>query len=309
MTKKALHYTAEQQAIIEHSSGHALVNAVPGSGKTESLVARIAYLLEQKVDPRSIKVIMYNKSAATDFQRRLSGVVPPTMTLPDIRTFHSQGYEIIERLSGVLNLQSWELETNPRVSRALCRQVLKKHQQADDLAAVDTLQSIITAVKSRYDKQPTYQGRQDCDEMQWFHTFETLRKERQIRFFADLLYDSMALLDKHPELAVLFQTTYQHIIVDEYQDSNQCQQQLLKRLAGTKASMMVVGDVNQTIYEFIGSDPTIMLEQFDQDFTDARHYSLSRTFRFGSTLAKMANHLIANNKTRFRIECLPASKN
>ena len=91
--------TAEQRAVVEHGAGHARVSAVAGAGKTTTLVARVLHLLEQGVPAQRILVLMFNRSAREDFQRRLIEMAPTGQRLPDVRTFHSLGHRLTQSLT------------------------------------------------------------------------------------------------------------------------------------------------------------------------------------------------------------------
>ncbi|MGO2580987.1 MAG: UvrD-helicase domain-containing protein, partial [Halomonas sp.] len=91
--------TAEQQAVVNHSTGHARVAAVAGAGKTTTMAARVLYLLASGVPSKRILVLMFNRSAKDDFQRRLASMAPAGQVLPDVRTFHSLGHRLTQSLS------------------------------------------------------------------------------------------------------------------------------------------------------------------------------------------------------------------
>ena len=111
------------------------------------------------------------------------------------------------------------------------------------------------------------------------------------------------------ELAAWVTDRVDHIIVDEYQDINESQQQLLKILAGSRAKVMVVGDVDQCIYEWRGARPEYITTRFQLDFPNPENYQLSYTFRYGHQLSLAANHLIAGNKKRDRKLCISHETN
>ena len=111
------------------------------------------------------------------------------------------------------------------------------------------------------------------------------------------------------ELAAWVADRVEHIIVDEYQDINEAQQQLLKILAGKRARVMVVGDVDQCIYEWRGARPEYITSRFQLDFPKPDNYQLSYTFRYGHQLSLAANHLIAGNRKRDQKLCISHETN
>lgn len=90
--------TAEQQAVVHHREGHARVAAVAGAGKTTTMAARVLHLLGSGVSPKRMLVLMFNRSAKDDFQRRLASMAPAGQPLPDVRTFHSLGHRLTQSL-------------------------------------------------------------------------------------------------------------------------------------------------------------------------------------------------------------------
>jgi DNA helicase II / ATP-dependent DNA helicase PcrA len=114
-----------------------------------------------------------------------------------------------------------------------------------------------------------------------FELFEKIRYQQKIRFYADLIHEPLLAMRADPALAAWVADRVEHIIVDEYQDINEAQQQLLKILAGKRAKVMVVGDVDQCIYEWRGAQPEYITSRFQQDFPGPANYLLSFTFRYG----------------------------
>ena len=309
--------TAEQQQVIAHPSGHARVVAVAGAGKTTTLTHFIAARLQQGVSPRRMLVLMYNRSAREDFERKLQHLLPQ-QPLPEVRTFHSLGLRIYQRLiaQGVLPpfqgkpLSDGEME--PVVWRML-------QQLADD----DTRQDILSQRKKWVEPALGFidlvkSGLQTPAEVfeqlelppqcqmfvELFDQFEDWRRQQRRITYADMLYDPVMAFVYQPEIAAQFGGHMQWILVDEYQDINAIQQKLLEILYGGRGSVMVIGDPDQTIYEFRGSKPEFIVHGFDQQMQQVSRYQLPHTFRYGHQLALLANHLISHNSEREPVLCL-----
>jgi DNA helicase-2/ATP-dependent DNA helicase PcrA len=137
-----------------------------------------------------------------------------------------------------------------------------------------------------------------------YELFEKVRRERKIRFYADLIHEPLMAMLADGELTSWVTDRVEHIIVDEYQDINEAQQQLLKILAGSRAKVMVVGDVDQCIYEWRGARPEYITTRFQVDFPNPENYQLSYTFRYGHQLSLAANHLISGNRKRDQKLCI-----
>jgi len=309
--------TQEQQAVITHQQGHARVRAVAGSGKTTTLVERVLYLLRQGVAAKRLLVVMYNRAAREDFINKLQHRAQQIKTteglqlnLPDVRTFHSLGHRLTQTFCrwGVLETRQLQQEEwmVDRLTRQALTQLAEEQQQEAQTwleeDALDAFKSFCTLVKSGLsDAQLVFETLDTTANQkhfpQAFEQLEQLLKEQRLMFFDDLLWRPLKVLNKQPELLKRLQGFLDYLIVDEYQDINEVQQALIKALAG-EAQVMVVGDIDQCIYEWRGARPEYMLRRFQQDFKQVQDYPLTHTFRFGHSLALAANQAINHNQER-----------
>ncbi|MCW4148275.1 ATP-dependent helicase [Halomonas sp. 18H] len=314
--------TAEQQAVIHHDEGHARVAAVAGAGKTTTMAARVHYLLGSGVPPKRILVLMFNRSAREDFQRRLASMAPSGQALPDVRTFHSLGHRLTQSLCrwGVLAPRrllsaEWQLE---RLLRQASLNVLSDAVERRDAALegdrLETLAHFCGLVKAEMMAPEALFERLNYDPdtdyfPAAFNEAERLLQSEGVMTYADLLYRPLQAIEADSALRSRVEGFLDHVIIDEYQDINAAQQRLLAVLAGKRASVMAVGDANQCIYEWRGARPDTMLENFTTTFGEATDYPLSTTFRHGHALALAANHAIAANQRRPDQLCLAATHN
>lgn len=309
--------TCEQNQVATHKSGHAKVVACPGSGKTETMLYRVHYLLSHGVDPTRLMVVMFNRAAKEGFDRRLKSVCSEFIKLPEIRTFHSLGLTISKRLVNAGLLSPATLITDEGVVIQMCRQAIRSADpepaphllnDPDTLEAfkqfVDIVKSGLAAPAVVFDElglRADYKFFLDA-----FDKLEQQRKRNKQRTFADLIYDPVKLLVRSPEAVALIKDRFQNIIVDEYQDTSAIQQEMIKIIAGTRADVMVIGDLDQCIYEFRGAKPEFIRTGFERDFPSVQRYTLSRTFRYGPRLAITSNYLISKNKERDLTLCVSA---
>lgn len=309
--------TQEQQAVITHQQGHARVRAVAGSGKTTTLVERVVHLLRQGAPAKRILVVMYNRAAREDFigklQRRASEIKTTEgiqLQLPDVRTFHSLGHRLTQTFCRWSVLKPRQLQQEEwmvdRITRQALTQLAEQQGQAVQAwleeDALDAFKSFCTLVKSGLsDAQDVFEALDTTANQkhfpQAFEKLEEILAEQRLMFFDDLLWRPLKVLNKQPELLKRLQGFLDYLIVDEYQDINEVQQALLKSLAGA-AQVMVVGDIDQCIYEWRGARPEYMLRRFQQDFMQVQDYPLTHTFRFGHSLALAANQAITHNLER-----------
>ena len=312
-----MNLTDEQLRIINHAGGHARVSAVAGSGKTTTMVARVGQLLQQGVSANQIMVLMFNKSARDSFaetmQQRLAATA---LQLPEVRTFHALGMRLVNSFTRRGALPGYTLVTEEFVQEKLARQVANEvyRQEQDNggwlagdaieefLTFIDRVKSTVTEAAEVY-KKLNLSTR--CSYfVKAYELFEKVRRERKIRFYADLIHEPLMAMLADDELATWVTDRVEHVIVDEYQDINEAQQQLLKILAGSRAKVMVVGDVDQCIYEWRGAKPEYITTRFQIDFPQPENYQLSFTFRYGHQLSLAANHLISGNRKRDQKLCI-----
>ncbi len=314
--------TGEQEDIIRHSSGHARVSAVAGSGKTTAMIGRVGHLLRQGIAPDKILVLMFNRSARVVFAERLHRSLQGTgLRPPSVRTFHSLGLRLVESFTAKQHLPRYQLVTEEFQLERLAREAMKKYATKADgdeswssKEGIEGFQLFIAMVKADVAAPQEVFAACGFEEQLSYYigaykTFESLRKATQVRFYQDLIHEPVMAMQQQQELADWVADNVDHIIVDEYQDINEVQQQLLVRIAGQRAQVMVVGDVDQCIYEWRGAKPEYIVSRFARDFPRPTTYTLSYSFRYGHRLALAANHLIANNRLRDRKLCLAWPQN
>lgn len=306
---KAYKPTEEQRAVIEHEGSHALVNAVAGAGKSTTLVEHIARRVQLGADPRRIIAIQYNKSAQVSMQHklkeRLEGV-----DAPQARTFHSIGNAMLKRLVELGAMPAAKFESDPSVAADLQRRAIRAAWKAsygsDAYPSQDQIEGFsqfVTRVKA--DVRPAADvfragGYQiDCQAyIPAIAGLDQLASERRIYFFDDMLAATYQCLLAHPELWSHFRDRLDFVAIDEFQDINPVQYALLFGIVGQRAECMAIGDPDQAIYSFRGSDPVFINDHFLRDYEGASVYRLTNTFRYGHETALIANHIITNNTLR-----------
>lgn len=300
-------YTKEQLAVIHHEGGHAVVAAVAGSGKTETLIGRVRHLLRDS-NPQQIAVVMFNKDAAQSFRDRFQRAVRGTA--PEIRTFNSMGNKIINRFVQIGLLPDAEIIEKDfrrtRMAKVALTQAFKKlngDELDPDKELVDGFINFLLLVKSDTHSPEEvfvagkYAKAADCYP-DAFKRFEKERNNRKWRFFEDQVYDPVKMMLRQIDSQRYVSDKVDFLIVDEAQDMNGIQIALLRILAGTRAKIMLVGDEDQCIYDWRGSKPDYLTRGFEKDFRNATRYTLPHTFRFGHALSLAASQLITRNANR-----------
>ncbi|MBW7471447.1 ATP-dependent helicase [Marinobacter sp. F4218] len=310
--------TDEQRAIITAGYEHSVITAVAGSGKTSTLAWRIRYLLLQGHDPDRMLVLMFNRSARVDFERKLQEVCHQSgLALPEIRTYHAMGLRLYKRfvregyLPGFsdkilteqeISFQAWQL------TRRLAPEDLADEIRRNKKDFVETATGFIDLVKTTLSPaEIVFEELGYTDKHRYlidlFHSFEQWRKGQGRISYADMLYEPVMAIHQNQPLQRLVGNKMDLILVDEYQDTNEIQHLLLRYVAGDRARVTVVGDPDQTIYEFRGAKPEFILKRFSDEFESPLEQTLSYTFRYGHRVALLANHLICHNTGRKDVLC------
>lgn len=303
--------TPEQQAVIDHRQGHALVSAVAGSGKTDVLVARTKVMLAEGIDPDSMLILMFNKSAQEVFQERLAEGQDEGASLPSVLTFHALGLRILDIWYDRKKLPVPELVDQDSEWMQMLAYVVdaqNRTAQAGINGHPDHLRKILAGFDTLKNMDYPHVT-PDWESMGWpsnlreniqmlFGEFEMQRKRQRVMGLNDLLYDAVLLLRRESEYAGEWRDSLHHIMVDEYQDSNPLQHWIVDQLLHGDSSLMVVGDEDQCIYTWRAADPDMMVRGFEARYQNVRRYLLSKTFRYGHAVALMANHVLQHNRVR-----------
>ncbi|RBW49137.1 ATP-dependent helicase [Marinobacter sp. F3R11] len=310
--------TDEQRAIITAGYEHSVITAVAGSGKTSTLAWRIRYLLQQGHDPSRMLVLMFNRSARMDFERKLQETCRQSgLALPEIRTYHAMGLRLYKRFvrEGYLPGFSEKILTEQEISfqawvltRRLAPEDLADEIRRNKKEFVEAATGFIDLVKTTLSPpEIVFEDLGYSEKHRYlidlFHSFEQWRKGQSRISFADMLYEPVMAIHQNQPLQRLVGNKMDLILVDEYQDTNEIQHLLLRYVAGDRARVTVVGDPDQTIYEFRGARPEFILKRFSDEYESPLEQTLSYTFRYGHRVALLANHLICHNSGRKDVLC------
>ncbi len=300
--------TPEQEKIIHHPLGqHARVLAVAGSGKTTTMVQRVRHLvIDLNQDPRHIRVVMFNRMAREDFEGKIVSAIPDVSLRPKVYTFHALAHRLrldAAKYGPTLNrVENWFGETEELARICMHRAIdslLREEAIEYDMDPEEALDAVGLWKASLI--PPERAGhRFNPDLPLVYRRFEELRCQKPAVTFDDFVPEAMRLFERNQAFRQRWTNKMDHIIVDEYQDINYGQQQLVRLLAGDRADVMVVGDDDQTIYEWRGARPHYILEGFKQDFAHKPviDYQLSHSFRFGPLVAQTAHNVIRFNQRR-----------
>ncbi|WP_104639351.1 ATP-dependent helicase [Helicobacter bizzozeronii] len=290
----------EQKKAVLHVEGPLLVLAGAGSGKTKTLTTRLTYLLAKVGIPaqNTLTLTFTNKAAREMCQRAMSMLQTCQIktSQPMLCTFHRFGYLFLKQHMYLLNRDANFKIIKPEEALSLLRPQflqLKRNSKLEDRAFLGYLLKMIFQIKNHLIAlQDCYSHVQSAFEI---YT-QTLEKENWVDF-DDLLALPYAILQHTPSLAYEVSQRYQHLMVDEYQDTNPLQFKLLQLLCSAHDNLCVVGDDDQSIYGFRGADISNILN-FPDHFKSARVIKLEQNYRSSKSILACANQLIGHNRQR-----------
>lgn len=293
---------AAQQKAASHYEGPCMVLAGPGSGKTLTITKRIEYLIHKyKVRPEEILVITFTKYAANEMKHRFQ-MLPGCKGLPvTFGTFHGIYYGILKwayRFTSA-NILSEEEKYQLLKQILMLPEIEFEIMVEDEQDYIKELSSEIGKVKNELLDIDTYVSVQHGTAFhQIYRLYETQRKKMRKVDFDDMLVLCYNLFRTRPDILELWQNKFKYILVDEFQDVNKVQYDVLKMLAAPENNLFVVGDDDQSIYEFRGAKPEIMLG-FEKDFPGTEKILLDVNYRSAGNIMKGALRVIGYNKKRF----------
>jgi len=308
-----MQFNEQQLEALNWDEGPLLVTAGPGSGKTRIIVARVARLVHDGVDPRSILATTFTAKAAAEMNTRLQSYDIDTNTMA-IQTMHSFCNRLLQRET----YKNWRLDEdnkfNIMIKQATGFRGMKWTHV--DLSLVENFISLAKNGLVRPDQalewpmlnEDPFFG--DTRYVRAYFEVEELRQQRRLYTFDDMLIDAVELLRDSPSVRARVQDKYKWVIVDEFQDSNLAQVRLVEFVADPDWNLMAVGDVDQAIYEWRGAVPHFMVN-FTETFPampEPRVVSMGRNYRSAPNIVDHAAQCIANNEHRITKELVANKK-
>lgn len=294
----------EQQEAVRHKNGPLLILAGAGTGKTKTLTSRIAWLmLEHNIDPHHILAVTFTNKAASEMKERVTQLLADShlQTPPFIGTFHSLGARILRRHAEAIGLKSNFIILDDDDQLRLIKNIM------DDLGLdrKKIPERLVAATIDQWKNRALTPSELDEDDHnRLYRKGHDLYRTYQERLFAmnscdfgDLILHVITLLRRNEEIATLWQKQFEHILVDEYQDTNGAQYLWLRALLGHHHNICCVGDDDQSIYGWRGAQVTNILH-FERNFEDAHIIRLERNYRSSHAILKAAGGIINENRAR-----------
>ncbi|HXE85023.1 MAG TPA: UvrD-helicase domain-containing protein [Gemmatimonadales bacterium] len=291
-----------QREAVEHAAGPLLVLAGAGSGKTRVLTARIAHLItSHNVAPQRIFAVTFTNKAAGEMRTRIAQLLGRDPRGLWIGTFHSLSARLLRREAPLLGFGPNFTIYDTDDSEALVKRLLEARQLSPKAYPPRAVHGVISGAKNRMLKPEELAQQADTPLIQVaadvYAALIPALQQANAMDFDDLLLHPLALFREHPERLTYWQDRFQHVLVDEFQDTNAAQYLLVKHLARRHGNLCVVGDDDQAIYGWRGADVRHMLT-FQNDFPGTKLVRLEQNYRSTQVILDAANAIIAENKTR-----------
>jgi DNA helicase-2/ATP-dependent DNA helicase PcrA len=304
----------QQYAAVVAPPGPALVIAGAGSGKTRTLIYRVAYLLEQGVPPENILLLTFTNKAAREMMRRVAGLLGQELAALWGGTFHAIGSRILRRHADRLGYARDFAILDREDARHLLGDCIQSlgidtkalhFPKADVLGeigslAANTARGVGEVVASEYDH---FEGLTGLIEAA-LQAYQARKRAGNLMDFDDLLVLWLKLLREADEVREYYQRRFQFILVDEYQDTNRLQGEIVDLLAARDRNVMAVGDDAQSIYSWRGADFRNILT-FPERYPGTVIYPIETNYRSTPQILEVANAAIASNKHQFEKKLAP----
>lgn len=298
----------DQKEAVTTINGAVQVLSVAGSGKTTALTKRIAYMIQQGINPSSILVTTFTKKAAEEMVERLKEFISEKqLKALTIGTFHSIGYKILRREYTQMNNPLKEMNLiNGEPQNWLMDKIIK---DLNIKQFADNMSSIVLAEINKYKLAlidpdalmimkmlDETASQYDTDVAKCYVEYEKRKTQNKQIDFNDMIFQLYKLFVNNPEILKKYQQQYKYVLVDETQDCNKSQYELVKMFAAPQNNVFVVGDDDQSIYNFRGAQPQNFID-FKNEY-DAKLIYMQTNYRSKPYILEVANNLIKNNKTR-----------
>lgn len=290
-----------QQAVVTAPCGHQLVLAGAGSGKTRVLVHRIAWLLQvENASPHNILAVTFTNKAAGEMRSRIERLLSYPAQSMWIGTFHSLAHRLLR-----IHWQEAGLKQNFQIldsedQNRLVKRVIRGLNLDEKHWSPKHAQWFINSQKDAGLRPEHIDDDGDLVTktlLKIYHAYEAACHQGGLVDFAELLLRSHELWLHNPDILTHYQQRFQHILVDEFQDTNPIQYAWIRLLAGNNAYVMVVGDDDQSIYGWRGAKVE-NIQRFTFDYPTAQTIRLEQNYRSTNTILSAANAMIANNSSR-----------
>ncbi|MCW8953931.1 MAG: UvrD-helicase domain-containing protein [Sulfurimonas sp.] len=291
-----------QTKAVKQSEGPVLILAGAGSGKTTTIVSRLAYLVESLGIPASSTLTLtFTNKAAKEMRERASAMMNNPAYPPLLCTFHKFGLLFLKFNIHLLNRQNNFVVIDTDDKKRIIKKINSEIPTPLIASEISRYKNSLLTPDDAYKQAEAFNYQQIA---KVYEEYEAYLLENNLVDFDDLIALTYRLLVENPELAKKTSQKYNYIMVDEYQDTNELQLKLLQKLCSEHNNLCVVGDDDQSIYGWRGAHIRNIME-FDQDFAGTSVFKLEENYRSREPILKVANSLIEHNRSRLGKKLLP----
>ncbi|MCG2830908.1 MAG: UvrD-helicase domain-containing protein [Desulfobacteraceae bacterium] len=283
---------------VKHKKGPLLIVAGPGTGKTLTLTHRIAYIItERKVSIENILAVTFTNKAAQEMRDRLLLLMDGTKQLPEVTTFHSFCFKILKDLNNDKNYTI--IDDYDR--KALIIEAIKQTKLKGVKVSIkpsDLLDMIISAKQNILSPQDNLKEIKESETegvSATYKEYQSILSTQKLYDYEDLIFNIVRLLESDVDFCRKCRDKYKYIFVDEYQDLNQGQYRIIRALTKADSNICVIGDPDQSIYGFRGSD-VLYFKSFLRDYPEAKTINLNQNYRSTETILEASYQTIKNNR-------------
>lgn len=301
---------AQQQAAVAAPAGPTLILAGPGSGKTRVLTYRIAYLIGvMQVPSYRIMAVTFTNKAAKEMGSRVEKLLATQAADIWLGTFHGLCGRILRREADLLPVDAQFVIFDADDQQSLMKLIVKEANLDEKLYRPASVLDAISRAKNELIGPEDYPVKNFRDEQlrRFYLRYQQLLIQNNAMDFDDMLMYTNSILETYPTVRESYSRKFEHILVDEFQDTNLAQYAILKNLAGFHRNLYVVGDEDQSIYRWRGADYR-NLKRFTKDFSDARTILLEQNYRSTQTILDAAMAVIDRNTNRTQKKLFTESK-
>ena len=288
-----------QRRAVLHGEGPLLILAGAGSGKTRTLTHRVAHLIgERAVEARRILSVTFTNKAAAEMRERLQRLLG-TSPLPWMSTFHAACVRILRLEIGVLGFTPDFVIYDDRDQERLIKDCLSELSIPERTLTVRPTCALIDTAKNSGVSPATYDRSDAWREAvaRVYERYQTKLQRANALDFGDLLLTTVRLFEQHPAILDRYRSRFQHVLVDEYQDTNSVQYRLTNLLASAHRNLCVVGDDDQSIYRWRGAEIGNILD-FERDYPDTVVIRLEQNYRSSGNILTVAGAVVSCNTQR-----------
>jgi len=290
----------QQHEAVTSSARQILVLAGPGSGKTRVLTQRIAFLIyEQQANPKNILAVTFTNKAAREMRGRLERMLGKGVDALWLGTFHSVCARILRREAEVLPFDSNYVIMDADDQKSIVKRILKDLNLDDKLYPPNAMHAIISNAKNQLTSVSDFSARTYREEIakRIYERYESTLRGSNAVDFDDLLLWTVKLLEEHPDIRKRYSQKFEHVLIDEFQDTNQAQYDLINHFASYHHSLFSVGDEDQSIYRWRGADYRNVI-RLEKKYPETSKILLERNYRSTQNILDAAQAVINQNTSR-----------